>query len=226
MLFGLFCAGPPAILPTAATEGAPNPAELLKLPLLELGNSGLGGPADCHLIISVEIMGGLTGLLSRMRSSSSITAAERRGSSCRACKFWCSTSGFVALSKRQWTGSCFNVHAIDNCVGLQPSFLASNAISLILSAGVGPSSLGHPWKSKQLITVEVGRVHFPYLLISFVFCPRRVALTLFRKRSFGYGKSFCRLHDIHESTPSHQTHSNLVVQLRQVQLCLFAVGRD
>lgn len=77
MLLGLMAGGAP---PTAATEGAPIP-ELLKLPLLEFGSSGFGGPADCHLIIKVEIIGGLTGLLSRMRSSSSITAAERRGSS-------------------------------------------------------------------------------------------------------------------------------------------------
>lgn len=78
MLLGLMAGGAPP--PTAATEGAPIP-ELLKLPLLEFGSSGFGGPADCHLIIKVEIIGGLTGLLSRMRSSSSITAAERRGSS-------------------------------------------------------------------------------------------------------------------------------------------------
>lgn len=66
-------------------EAATTAPELLKLPLLEFGiSSEGGGPADCHRIISVDIMGGLTGLFSRMRSSSSITAAERRGSNCRS----------------------------------------------------------------------------------------------------------------------------------------------
>lgn len=68
----------PAVVGAVAPITCP---ELLKLPLLELGMSGFGGPADCHLIMSVDIMGGLTGLLSRMRSISSITAAERRGKS-------------------------------------------------------------------------------------------------------------------------------------------------
>lgn len=68
------------LLPAGAVAPITCP-ELLMLPLLELGMSGFGGPADCHLIMSVDIMGGLTGLLSSMRSISSITAAERRGKS-------------------------------------------------------------------------------------------------------------------------------------------------
>lgn len=62
-------------------EAATTAPELLKLPLLEFGiSSEGGGPADCHRIMRVDIMGGLTGLFSRMRSSSSITAADKRGS--------------------------------------------------------------------------------------------------------------------------------------------------
>lgn len=48
-------------------------------PPLALG--GPGGQADCHRRASVEIAGGRIGLFSRIRSSSSITAVDRRGSS-------------------------------------------------------------------------------------------------------------------------------------------------
>lgn len=82
MVFGLIAA---AVVAPTMDEGAPKtaPELLLKLPLLlEFGIcSGFGGPADCHRIIRVDIMGGLTGLLSNMRSNSSITGAERRGRS-------------------------------------------------------------------------------------------------------------------------------------------------
>lgn len=46
----------------------------------ELG--GPGGQADCHRSAKVDIGGGRTGLLSRIRSSSSITAVDKRGSNC------------------------------------------------------------------------------------------------------------------------------------------------
>lgn len=46
---------------------------------VELG--GPGGQADCHRRASVEIGGGLTGLLSKIRSISSITPVESRGKS-------------------------------------------------------------------------------------------------------------------------------------------------
>lgn len=47
-------------------------------PPLKLG--GPWGQADCHRNASVEIMGGRTGLFSKIRSNSSITLVERRGS--------------------------------------------------------------------------------------------------------------------------------------------------
>lgn len=46
---------------------------------VELG--GPGGQADCHRSARVEIGGGLTGLLSRMRSISNITPVDSRGRS-------------------------------------------------------------------------------------------------------------------------------------------------
>lgn len=42
------------------------------------------GPPDCHLSASVEIGAGLTGLFSRILSTSIITAMVRRGRSCSA----------------------------------------------------------------------------------------------------------------------------------------------
>lgn len=45
--------------------------------------SGPCGQADCHRSASVDIIGGRTGLFSSIRSSSSITLDDRRGSSCR-----------------------------------------------------------------------------------------------------------------------------------------------
>jgi len=44
--------------------------------------SGPCGHADCHRSARVEIIGGRTGLFSRIRSSSSMTLEESRGSSC------------------------------------------------------------------------------------------------------------------------------------------------
>lgn len=40
------------------------------------------GPADCHRSANVDIGGGRTGLLSNIRSNSSITLADRRGNNC------------------------------------------------------------------------------------------------------------------------------------------------
>lgn len=48
---------------------------------LSLG--GPGGQADCHRSASVDIGGGRTGLFSRMRSISSITPVDSRGSNCK-----------------------------------------------------------------------------------------------------------------------------------------------
>lgn len=40
-----------------------------------------GGQADCHRSANVDIAGGLTGLLSKIRSNSSITLVDKRGNS-------------------------------------------------------------------------------------------------------------------------------------------------
>lgn len=47
---------------------------------LELG--GPGGQADCHRNAKVDIAGGRTGLFSNIRSNSSITLVDKRGSNC------------------------------------------------------------------------------------------------------------------------------------------------
>lgn len=106
-----------------------------------------GGQADCHRSANVDMAGGRTGLFSKMRSNSSITLDDKRGSSwnseqrfanqyhlsiavfeskntCNACRLWCSCSAVVAPSNKHCTGSCFSDHAIDNCVALQPNFSA------------------------------------------------------------------------------------------------------
>lgn len=41
---------------------------------------GPGGQADCHRSANVDIAGGLTGLFSSIRSNSSITPVDKRGS--------------------------------------------------------------------------------------------------------------------------------------------------
>lgn len=41
------------------------------------------GPTDCHRSASVDIIGGRIGLFSNIRSNSSITLVDRRGSNCK-----------------------------------------------------------------------------------------------------------------------------------------------
>lgn len=48
-------------------------------PLID--DAGPAGQADCHLSAKVDIRGGRIGLLSNIRSNSSITLVERRGKS-------------------------------------------------------------------------------------------------------------------------------------------------
>lgn len=99
-------------------------------------------------ICSVLIIGGRTGLFSIIRSISNITDTDKRGSNwngieklslvtakvtstfnhlitCKAWRLCVNCSVVFALIKRHWTGSCFNVHAIDSWVKLHPSFSAN-----------------------------------------------------------------------------------------------------
>lgn len=55
--------------------------------------SGPCGQADCHRSASVDIIGGLTGLFSNIRSNSSITLDDSRGNSCGNNNFMISPIG-------------------------------------------------------------------------------------------------------------------------------------
>lgn len=59
-----------------------------------------------------------------------------------------------------------------------------------------------------------------HLLVSLIFRPRGVALTLLRERSLDQTIAVARGIQI-ARTPGHQANTNFIVEFRKVQLCLF-----
>lgn len=149
----------------------------------------------------------------------------------RDCRLWCNCSAVVAPSNRHCTGSCFSVHAIDNCVGLQPNFSASVHRSRTLSLWRRVSSIfsfdqfklckvirsknidsNHHWKNKR----KMHNMQSTYVLINLVLSPR-IAFRF--EWAFGKQESFtvlCVTQCHRKWAPRHQTDTNFIIHFWQV----------
>lgn len=160
----------------------------------------LSSPCDTSpRFCKVLIIGGRIGLLSIILSISSITGTDNRGSNCeregwgfckrnesrktscakltcKAWRLWVNCSVVFALIKRHWTGSCFNVHAIESCVRLQPSFSANKFKSRTFSKWRFASSTRslNEKVSRWLRALKVIKILSTHFFGDFIFRPWRI----------------------------------------------------